>query len=87
MNARAKCGACAHWKHNTEMRVGANIASPGGGAMLTEVRVGSCHESPPITLIVPIRTMQGDGMAPQPFRPLVLDSDQACSRFEAELKS
>lgn len=82
------CSECAFWQHNPTLRAAPNVQSPGGGgAVAISLRVGNCFESPPVMHLMPVQTLQGNAIAPQPLRPMTIENEAACRHFRLREKA
>lgn len=82
------CSSCTYWIKNPHVRVAANPMSPGGGRdVAVDVCAGNCVVNPPVMELMPVQSLQGQGIVPQPLDPLTLENRRACRYFELREKA
>ena len=73
-----KCGTCFYWHYRADVKAVANASGPIAANDLQGIGVGDCTGMPPEVHIVPIRTLQGDGIGPQSFDRQTLSIRPCC---------
>lgn len=76
-----KCATCPHWQRREDVKVTLNVSGviATGAPDPRQIVVGECTGQPPQTLIVPIQSLQGPGLAPQPFERMTQADRPGCS--------
>lgn len=76
-----KCETCPHWQRREDVKATLNASSviAAGAPDPREIVVGECTGEPPQTIMVPVQTIRGQGVAPQPFDRFTQADRPGCS--------
>jgi hypothetical protein len=75
------CATCPYWHVRSDIKATLNVSGviASGAPDPREILVGECMGRPPAPLMVPIQTLKGQGLAPQPFESMTASTRPGCS--------